>query len=382
MVETLQGLMPHVPALLPPDITSEQFRAALYLELKGRPALEECTQESLRDCVIKAATFGLLPGRDVHFLPFANKRRGNKKEATYVPNYFGLILALERTGKIRRAFAHPVHEGDAFHFDMFADRPRHEPAETLGRVPGKELFYYGAVMFTDGTCACEVVSLDDLEAIRHRSPAHESGPWVTDTVMMRRKSALKRVIKYVRLTPQLRQMLDEDEAREREDMPPARLQQTVTEVFGEPVNPTAPPARVEPTAPAGEAGRSVTAQIEALILAHGGQVEPWMVWAERTLLGKPRTTFTVPDLERFLQVVRERIAKNTPLAAQESPTGTTAPEQTVGALGNPAGLGDDPEGSSVPQGETPTHGDYLAGKERDLFLEEEAQEGKPEEFGN
>src|SRR5215471_13415358 len=104
MVETLQGLMPHVPALLPPDITSEQFRAALYLELKGRPALEECTQESLRDCVIKAATFGLLPGRDVHFLPFANKRRGNKKEATYVPNYFGLILALERTGKIRRAF--------------------------------------------------------------------------------------------------------------------------------------------------------------------------------------------------------------------------------------------------------------------------------------
>lgn len=234
MIQTMQGLMPHVPALLPQDIPAEQFRAALYLELSGRNSLGECDQDSLRDCVIKAATYGLLPGRDCHFLPFSN-RRGNsgKKTATFVPNYFGLILALERTGKIRRAFAHPVHQGDEFQFDMFLDRPVHQPAITLGRTPGKELFYYGAVMFKDGTCAFEVLSLDELEAVKKRAPAHDSGPWVTDRVMMCRKTCIKRVAKYVKLTPEQRQMLEEDEVRETQDIPDARHRQNIVDLFGD-----------------------------------------------------------------------------------------------------------------------------------------------------
>src|SRR5262245_1935354 len=82
MVETMKGLMPTVPALLPADIAPEQFRAALYLELSGRRDLADCTQDSLRDCVIKAALHGLLPGRDCHFLPFRNKGQGGKRTAT------------------------------------------------------------------------------------------------------------------------------------------------------------------------------------------------------------------------------------------------------------------------------------------------------------
>jgi recombination protein RecT len=229
----LKALMPQIPLLLPPDIVPEQFRAALWLELSGRPSLLACSPESLRECAIKAATYGLLPGRDCHFLPFKTKDGGGPKTATYVPNYHGILLALERSGKVRRAFAHVVHEGDQWSFDMFADRPIHRPAVTLSKHPGKELFYYGAVMFKDGTCAFEVVSIEDLDAIRRRAPAHESGPWVTDRVMMNRKSALKRVAKYVRLTVEQRSMLDDDEAREREDIPPERHAKNVTDIFGD-----------------------------------------------------------------------------------------------------------------------------------------------------
>lgn len=240
MVSTMQSLMPHVPALLPPDITTEQFRAALYLELSGRPALNECSADSLRDAVIRAATYGLLPGRDCHILPFGNRRGGStKKQATFVPNYFGVILALERTGKIRRAFAHAVHQGDQWQFDVFQDRPVHIPAVTLGKEPGKELFYYGAVMFKDGTCAFEVLTLDELEAIKKRAPSHENGPWVTDRAMMCRKSCIKRVAKYVKLTPELRDMLEEDEERERDDIPVERHRQNIVDLFGEGSDPTA-----------------------------------------------------------------------------------------------------------------------------------------------
>jgi recombination protein RecT len=233
MVSVMQGLMPAIPRLLPPDISTEQFRAALFLELSGRPALSDCTPDSLRDCVVKAATYGLLPGRDCHFLPFRSKRGGNRRDATYVPNYHGIILALERSGKVRRAFAHAVHEGDEWGFDMFADRPLHRPAVTIGKKPGKELFYYGAIMFRDGTCAFEVLSLEDLDALEKRSPAHDEGPWRTDRPMMRRKSALKRVAKYVKLTPELQTMLADDDAREREDIPEDRHRQTLVDLFGD-----------------------------------------------------------------------------------------------------------------------------------------------------
>lgn len=75
-----------------------------------------------------------------------------------------------------------------------------------------------------------------------RAPAHESGPWVTDRVMMCRKTAIKRVAKYVRLTPGQRAMLDEDAAREQDDIAPERHRQNVVDLFGEGVNPTAPEA--------------------------------------------------------------------------------------------------------------------------------------------
>jgi recombination protein RecT len=233
LARQMENLLPKVEDLLPADIRFEQFRAALYLELSGRPELADCTPESLRDCVIKAATYGLMPGRDCHLLPFANKRSGGKKTATYVPNYFGIILAMERSGKVRRAFAHPVHEGDEWGFDLFADRPVHKPAVTLGKQAGKELFYYGAVMFKDGTCTFEVVTLEDLNAIKNRAPAHESGPWVTDRVMMNRKSAIKRVAKYVRLTAEHRALMEEDDRRELEDIPPERQRKNVTDMFGD-----------------------------------------------------------------------------------------------------------------------------------------------------
>jgi len=232
LVGLVQQLVPDCNALLPADITTEQFRAALWLELTGRPALQACTPQSLRECIVKAATFGLLPGRDCHFLPFGNKKQG-QQVATYVPNYQGIILALERTGKVRRAFAHPVHEGDKWEYDYFMDRPVHIPAVTSGKKQGPELFYYGAIQFRDNTFAVEIVTLEELEKIRRSSPAHESGPWVTWPDMMKRKSALKRVAKYVRLTPQLAELLDEDDARSLEDIPPARHQDNVFALFGD-----------------------------------------------------------------------------------------------------------------------------------------------------
>lgn len=246
LAQTMGGIMPQIPALLPPDIPTEQFRSALYLELTGRPELQDCTMDSLRDGVIKAAMLGLLLGRDCHLLPFRGRKAGQRL-ATFVPNYFGLLLALERTGKVAKAFAHPVYQGDDFAVDYLADVYRHIPAVARGKKPGALKFFYGCVRMKDGTTHIEVMDESQIDAVKRRSPAHEHGPWVDDYLMMARKTVLKRVIKYVRVTPEVRQMLDDETVREQEDIPAARHQRNITDLFGEGGDPTAPALAVRAT---------------------------------------------------------------------------------------------------------------------------------------
>ena len=232
MLALVQSLVPDCNALLPGDITSEQFRAALWLELTGRAALSQCYLDSIRTCIVQAASDGMLPGRDCHFLPFSQKGAQGKR-ATKVDNYHGLQRALERTGKVVRSWSAPVCENDIWEFDRFMDRPKHVEAMTIGKKPGHELFYYGAILFKDGSCAFETVSLEALAAIEASSPAHESGPWKDWPEMMKRKSALKRVCKYAPVTPEIMRMLAADDERLQQDIPLERHQKNIVDLFGD-----------------------------------------------------------------------------------------------------------------------------------------------------
>jgi hypothetical protein len=129
------------------------------------------------------------------------------------------------------------------------------------------------------------------------------------------------------------------------------LAQTIAEL-SDPVDPTAPAPRREKGeshGPAGEAGAEYLAQIEAVILGHGGQVEPWMRWAERRLQ-KDRQVFTVADYQLLLTEART-------LAAQR---------QTAKPAGTPP-----PEGSPAGQDEAST---YVVDPETGMLLD---KEGKP-----
>ena len=123
-----------------------------------------------------------------------------------------------------------------------------------------------------------------------------------------------------------------------EPMPPEAepLRSNVVALYGEPLDPTAPSARVPVSPPvpvpppvvepqAGHDTFEYIARIEAAIFAHHGQVEPWYVWAERRFK-KARTQFSVAEWQEFLecvQAVAQKMAQQTP---QEALGGTQAPE--------------------------------------------------------
>ena len=231
IVSLVQALVPDCNALLPPDITTEQFRAALWLELTGRPALHACYVESLRECVVKAAMYGMLPGRDCAFLPFGEKTRKEKK-ATFIPYYAGILRGLYRTGMIDNAFAEIVYSHDEFDLDY--GRPQiliHKPPRKDRGVA--EGAYSFLLMKGSSRPQVHYMDPDDLERVRRTAPAHDQGPWVTHPNEMKRKTALKNGAKYVQLTPQMLQMLEEDDARQLEDIPPERHRQNIVDLFGD-----------------------------------------------------------------------------------------------------------------------------------------------------
>jgi recombination protein RecT len=226
IVQRLKAVMPTLGPLLPPDVSYEQFRAGAWLELTTRQGLVDCTPDSIRQCVIESATYGLMPGRDCVWVPFREKK-GNVRKATRITTYPGVIRSLERTGKIRKAFAHPVYVGERFEVDYLGDVFSHVP----NWEEQKHLrCFYGCIITRDGTRHLEVMTLEQIDAIKRRAPAHQEGPWVSDFIEMARKTALKRAAKYVALTPAASAVLDEPEGTDEvSDQHKARLD---AELFG------------------------------------------------------------------------------------------------------------------------------------------------------
>lgn len=225
--DQLKSLLPSAAPLLPADITVEQFRAALWLELSGRTGLYACSADSLRSCVVKAATYGLLPGRDAHFLPFTVR---GVKHATFVPNYMGILRALYRTGMVAQAFAEVVYSNDIFDLDYGRPQPLvHKPPRARRGEPEGA---YGYIL-TKGSSAPLVhyMAPEDLDRVRKTSPAHESGPWVTAREEMFRKTAMKNVAKYAPLTPGIQQFLVEEAVRGESDISAARHLKNVNDLF-------------------------------------------------------------------------------------------------------------------------------------------------------
>ena len=231
VIALVQSLVPDCGALLPADITTEQFRAALWLELTGRQSLHDCYPLSLRECVVKAATYGMLPGRDCHFVPFQDKKAKEKK-ATFVPNYFGVLRAIYRTGMVEQAFAEVVFTNDVYDLDygrtpMLIHKP---PRKNRGVGEGA----YGFIQVKGSSRPLiHYMDPDDLDRVRRRAPAHDQGPWVSDLNEMKRKTVMKNVAKYAQLTPILHELLEQDDLRELEDIPEDRHQQNIIDLFGD-----------------------------------------------------------------------------------------------------------------------------------------------------
>jgi recombination protein RecT len=207
---------------LPEHLKPERFVRIALTALNRTPKLQQCTQQSLFQCLLDLSSMGLEPdGRRAHLIPY-------KDQCTLVVDYKGLVELVLRSGEVSTIHADVVCENDEFEYSM-GRITKHIP--NLRKPRGEVYAAYAHVVMKDGGVKDEVMSKDEIESIRKRSRSGTNGPWVTDWNEMAKKTVFRRCSKWLPLSADLREKIEKDD----EDFPSRPEVKVESAVFvGEP----------------------------------------------------------------------------------------------------------------------------------------------------
>jgi len=193
---------------LPKHLTPDRFIRVAVSTLTRTPKLKECEPVSLFGAMLTLSQLGIEPdGRRAHLIPFENRKRG-VVECQLIIDYKGLAEMAMRSGVVSYLHADVVCDADIFEENM-GEIIAHKIDR---RKPRGEVYAaYAICKFKDGTAKAEVMSSDEIEAIRKRSKAGNSGPWITDWNEMAKKTVFRRLSKWLPLSPEFRDAVEADD---------------------------------------------------------------------------------------------------------------------------------------------------------------------------
>lgn len=202
---------------LPKHLSPERFCRIAITALTRTPKLQECTQESLMKCLLDLSAFGLEPdGRRAHLIPY-------KDQCTLVIDWKGLAELAMRSGIVAKLHADVVCENDEFVYDLGEVKAH----KIDFRKPRGEVYaVYAMAQTKTGEVFVSVLGKDEVDGVMKRSQGYKSAmqyskthPWLTDWNEMAKKTAFRRLSKWLPLSPEFR---DAQERDDEEDAPAMR----------------------------------------------------------------------------------------------------------------------------------------------------------------
>lgn len=205
----LRSRLPTIKQVAAKHLTPERVFRMVVVNVSKTPALQKCTMESIFRCVVQSVELGLEPGSALgegYLVPYGN-------QCTFIPGYRGLIALAYRSGQVKSVSSFCVYQGDRFEFELGLN-PKivHVPSVTETPKPEALTFAYTVIQLKDGGMVYDVMSRGQIDAIRARSKAGHSGPWVTDYPEMARKTVTRRCLKYAPMSVEMSKALAADEA--------------------------------------------------------------------------------------------------------------------------------------------------------------------------
>ena len=193
---------------LPNAMSPERFVRITVTSTMRNPKLLLCSRETFFRCLLDLSAMGLEPdGRQAHLIPRKNKAGG--MDCTLVVDFKGLKELLYRNGDIVSEHSDVVGDLDLFEYEFGSNQHLTHRPNTRDR--GKVYCAYSYVTLPKGGSAFEVMSVEEIEGIRRRSPAGDSGPWVTDWSEMAKKTVFRRLSKSLPLSPKTRDAIEVDQ---------------------------------------------------------------------------------------------------------------------------------------------------------------------------
>jgi len=265
------------------DINPRTIARITLTSLTRNPKLMECTQQSVLAAVVTACQLGLEPdgvSGQAYLVPYGNV-------CTLIPGYRGLIQLAYRSGDVLSVQAHNVYDNEVFERHVGAVPPvKHIPLPPERR--GDYIGSYAVATIRGGGCVVEWMWASEIDAIRKRSKAANSGPWMTDTDEMRRKTVVRRLFKYIPSSAVMRQAVavedefESDHSRFVDSREVTQTQNIASKAAAIlPNQPQAPDAPDEPTdadnPPAAKGEPLCSEATKALILAAIAKCSPRVV---------------------------------------------------------------------------------------------------------
>jgi recombination protein RecT len=190
----------------------DRFLRVALTEIRQNPALMRCTPDSVLGALMTAAQLGLEPGNGLgqaYLVPYRN-RQADETVCTFITGYKGLLKLAWQSEQVTSVVAQTVRENDEFDF-AYGLEPHltHKPARANR---GDAYAWYAAARIVGGGSVFEVMFREDIERIRTRSRAKDSGPWQTDYDAMARKTVIRQLAKFLPMSTAFELAAANDEA--------------------------------------------------------------------------------------------------------------------------------------------------------------------------
>jgi len=192
----LERMKPQMAMALPKHITPDRLVRVAMTAIQNTPKLLECDRTSLFAAIMSCCQLGLEPDGllgQAYLIPFAGR-------VQFIAGYKGLIALARNSGDVLSISAHEVCAKDQFDYEFgLAERCVHKPASG---ERGEITHFYAIARFKDGGHHWDVLTKADVDVIRSRSPGKNSDAWKNHYVEMGKKTAIRRIAKYLPISVQ------------------------------------------------------------------------------------------------------------------------------------------------------------------------------------
>lgn len=210
--DLIEAAKPRLTAVIPKHLSAERLIRVTLACIARNPALQRCKPMSLLNALMQAAQLGLEPTGvlgSAYLVPF-------KEDVQLIVGYRGLIDLARRSGQIESIEAHVVHEHDRF-LCQYGLEPRLEHEPCWNGDPGPPLAVYAVAKLKDGGRQVEVMTMANIEHVRRSSKVERpDSPWRNHWDEMARKSVVRRLCKYLPLSPEMADAIEIDDEVESE----------------------------------------------------------------------------------------------------------------------------------------------------------------------